>query len=143
MKEFGMMKLRKQKKNNLPRRHRDHGVKKRNSYVFLSVLCASVVNIFSSYAQLLTPLNNEMQRRVEYEMIRSGKPFFTVMKPYYDAQLVGGARQDSLFLFKDLKIKDSKNILYPLNPPEGGLEFRVNGKLFIKDFDNVYKINLV
>ncbi|HEX2936815.1 MAG TPA: hypothetical protein VHO72_15775 [Bacteroidales bacterium] len=33
-------------------------------------------------AQLLTPLSNEMNRRVEYEMIQNGTPFFTVMKPY-------------------------------------------------------------
>lgn len=67
-------------------------------------LCMAII-LFTSYlilhtsslqAQLLTPLSTEMNRRVEYEMIKSGSSSFTVLKPYVDTQLRGNARQDSL-----------------------------------------------
>ncbi len=92
----------------------DYGLSTIDSSAFRAVSCRlrSVVRgltilLTSSFilltsptkAQLLTPLSHEMNRRVEYEMLKSGTPFFTVLKPYIDTQLRGPARQDSLNFF--------------------------------------------
>lgn len=63
------------------------------------ILLPIAIGTSSLQAQILTPLSHEMNRRVEHEMMKTGTPFFTVMKPYVDTQLRGNARQDSLNLF--------------------------------------------
>ncbi len=52
-----------------------------------------------SYGQLLTPLSRELNLCVENYLYSKGNFPFTVFKPFYDTQLSGNSRQDSLNLF--------------------------------------------
>jgi hypothetical protein len=60
----------------------------------------SIIN--SVFAQLITPLSQEMNFRIETELYKSGKMPFTVFKPFYDSQLTGNTRFDSLHIFNDI-----------------------------------------
>ena len=53
-------------------------------------------------AQLLTPLSRELNLRIEYYMNSTELMPFTVWKPFYDSQLTGNAREDSLNLFDNV-----------------------------------------
>jgi hypothetical protein len=71
-----------------------HSLFKHSSFTVLFIsLC------LSGYGQLLTPLSNEENRRIEQMMSLKEYMQFTVLKPFYDSELTGGARQDSLSLF--------------------------------------------
>lgn len=52
-----------------------------------------------AYSQTVAPMSEEMDRFTEGVMRSSGQPFFSIWKPYFDDQLAGMARQDSLALF--------------------------------------------
>jgi hypothetical protein len=65
----------------------------------LQCLCLTV----TVQAQLITPLSRELNLRIEKQMYAGGLFPFTVNKPYYDNQLIGVTRQDSLCLFSQVK----------------------------------------
>jgi hypothetical protein len=65
----------------------------------LKLLISGLFFVQSISSQLLTPLSNEVNLRIESNMVNKKEKLFTVWKPYYDTQLKGEARQDSLGVF--------------------------------------------
>ncbi len=68
-------------------------IRKLNVIFYLLIFTSNISN-----AQLLTPVSRELNLLVEKYLLDKGEYPFTVSKPFYDSQLSGKARQDSLDL---------------------------------------------